>query len=105
MDEANSQGDHAAGAYGAATSILREADVRRALTRIAHEIAERNASDPGLCLVGIHPRGGFLAGRLRDMLSALLDVAFPLWDLDIGLCRDRVPRRPRPPILQLSHSA
>ncbi|TMM19271.1 MAG: bifunctional pyr operon transcriptional regulator/uracil phosphoribosyltransferase PyrR [Actinobacteria bacterium] len=103
MDEANSQGDHAAGAYGAATIILREADVRRALTRIAHEIAERNASDPGLCLVGIHRRGAFLAGRLRDMLSALLDVAVPLGDLDIGFYRDDVASRPDSPIVHASH--
>ncbi len=103
MDEASSQGDHAAGAEGAATIILREADVRRALTRIAHEIAERNSSDPGLCIVGIHRRGALLAGRLRDMLAALLDSEVPLGDLDIGFYRDDVASRPDSPILHASH--
>jgi len=104
MDEASSQGDHAAGADGAAVAIiLREADVRRALTRIAHEIAERNANDPGLSIVGIHRRGAFLAGRLRDMLAALLDCEVPLGDLDIGFYRDDVASRPDSPILHASH--
>jgi pyrimidine operon attenuation protein / uracil phosphoribosyltransferase len=103
MDEASSQRDHAAGAEGAATIILREADVRRALTRIAHEIAERNSSDPGLCIVGIHRRGAFLAGRLREMLAALLDCEVPLGDLDIGFYRDDVASRPDSPILHASH--
>jgi len=103
MDEANSQGDHAAGAEGAAAIILRDADVRRALTRIAHEIAERNSSDPGLCIVGIHRRGALLAGRLRDMLAALLDSEVPLGDLDIGFYRDDVASRPDSPILHASH--
>src|SRR5438552_3522569 len=96
MDEASSQGDHAAGADGAAVAIiLREADVRRALTRIAHEIAERNANDPGLSIVGIHRRG--------DILAALLDCEVPLGDLDIGFYRDDVASRPDSPILHASH--
>src|SRR5437899_2215392 len=103
MDEASSHGDIAAGAEGAATIILREADVRRALTRIAHEIAERNSSDPGLCIVGIHRRGAFLAERLRAMLAALLDCEVPLGDLDIGFYRDDVASRPESPILHASH--
>ena len=103
MDEASSRAEAAASAQGAATIVLREGDVRRALTRIAHEIAERNASDHGLCIVGIHRRGAFLARRLRDMLSGLLDCEIPLGDLDIGFYRDDVASRPDSPILHASH--
>jgi pyrimidine operon attenuation protein/uracil phosphoribosyltransferase len=105
-------------------TVLREDDLRRALTRIAHEIVERNPGasrgfhdpsrpDPGgpvhggdslaLALVGIHRRGAFLARRLRDMLEALLGVEVPLGDLDIGFYRDDVSRRPDAPIVHASH--
>jgi len=103
MQEPSAQGGEAAGARGAATVVLREADVGRALTRISHEIAERNSGDRGLCLVGIHRRGAFLARRLRDMLAALLDTEVPLGDVDIGFYRDDVASRPESPILHASH--
>src|ERR1700730_11239435 len=103
MEELNSQAEHSASAEGAASIVLREDDVRRALTRIAHEIAERNASDRGLCIVGIHRRGAFLARRLRDALVDLLDCEIPLGDLDIGFYRDDVSSRPESPILHASH--
>jgi len=103
MEESSSQADHSASADDAATIVLREEDVRRALTRIAHEIAERNSSDRGLSIVGIHRRGAFLARRLRDMLVGLLDCEIPLGDLDIGFYRDDVASRPESPILHASH--
>jgi len=103
MEESSSQAGHSASADGAATIVLREEDVRRALTRIAHEIAERNSSDRGLSIVGIHRRGAFLARRLRDMLVGLLDCEIPLGDLDIGFYRDDVASRPESPILHASH--
>ncbi|HWG07694.1 MAG TPA: bifunctional pyr operon transcriptional regulator/uracil phosphoribosyltransferase PyrR [Solirubrobacteraceae bacterium] len=105
--------------------VLREGDVQRALTRIAHEIAERNpraggdhrdaaslhngASAPGsdppadLAIVGIHRRGAFLAGRLRELLEDLLGAEVPLGDLDIGFYRDDVASRPDAPVVHASH--
>jgi pyrimidine operon attenuation protein / uracil phosphoribosyltransferase len=103
MEESSSQADHSASADGAATIVLREGDVRRALTRIAHEIAERNSSGRGLSIVGIHRRGALLAQRLRDMLAELLDCEIPLGDLDIGFYRDDVASRPESPIVHASH--
>ncbi len=105
-------------------TVLREDELRRALTRIAHEIVERNPSDsrhladldaseqpeqpvlseqPVLALVGIHRRGAFLAHRLRGLLEGLLDVEVPLGDLDIGFYRDDVSRRPDTPVVHASH--
>jgi len=83
--------------------ILDATAILRALTRIAHEIAERNATDPELSIVGIHRRGAFIASRLRDTLAALLDCEVPLGDLDIGFYRDDVASRPDSPILHASH--
>jgi pyrimidine operon attenuation protein/uracil phosphoribosyltransferase len=83
--------------------VLREEEVGRALTRIAHEIIERNPSDPAPALVGIHSRGAFLAERLHALLEDLLDAPVPLGDLDIGFYRDDVATRPEAPILHASH--
>jgi pyrimidine operon attenuation protein/uracil phosphoribosyltransferase len=83
--------------------VLGEDDVRRALTRIAHEIAERNPRAASLVIVGIHRRGAFLARRLQALLAELLDADIPLGDLDIGFYRDDVGRRPEAPIVHASH--
>jgi pyrimidine operon attenuation protein/uracil phosphoribosyltransferase len=83
--------------------VLREEEVQRALTRIAHEIVERNPQPPVAALVGIHRRGAFLARRLHTLLEELLDTAVPLGDLDIGFYRDDVTSRPEAPVLHASH--
>jgi pyrimidine operon attenuation protein/uracil phosphoribosyltransferase len=83
--------------------VLDEDGVRRALTRIAHEIAERNPRAESLAVVGIHRRGAFLAERLQAQLCDLLAAEIPLGDLDIGFYRDDVTRRPGAPVLHASH--
>ena len=83
--------------------VLHEEEVGRALTRIAHEILERNASGPAPALVGIHRRGAFLAQRLHGLLEELLGEHVPLGDLDIGFYRDDVATRPDAPVLHASH--
>jgi pyrimidine operon attenuation protein / uracil phosphoribosyltransferase len=83
--------------------VLGESDVQRALTRIAHEISERNPDPPAPALIGIHSRGAFLAERLRDELEALLGCQVLLGDLDIGFYRDDVSSRPDAPIVHASH--
>jgi len=83
--------------------VLHEEEVGRALTRIAHEIVERNPSEPIPALVGIHRRGAFLAQRLHVLLEELLDAPVPLGDLDIGFYRDDVSTRPDAPVLHASH--
>jgi pyrimidine operon attenuation protein/uracil phosphoribosyltransferase len=83
--------------------VLREEEVQRALTRIAHEIVERNPEPPVTALVGIHRRGAFLARRLHALLEELLDTDVPLGDLDIAFYRDDVTSRPDAPILHASH--
>ena len=80
--------EHTRHADDAATVVLREGDMQRALTRIAHEIAERNAGAGAPSLVGIHRRGAFLARRLQDTLQQLLGTEVALGDLDIGFSRD-----------------
>jgi pyrimidine operon attenuation protein / uracil phosphoribosyltransferase len=83
--------------------VLGEREVRNALVRIAHEIAERNPDQPAPALVGIHRRGAFLAERLQPWLVDLLDAEVPLGDLDIALYRDDVATRPDAPVVHASH--
>jgi len=83
--------------------VLREEEITSALTRIAHEILERNRWDPPPALVGIHRRGAILAGRLHELLEELGREDVPLGDLDIGFYRDDVATRPDAPVLHASH--
>jgi len=83
--------------------VLREEEISSALTRIAHEILERNTFDPPPALVGIHRRGAILARRLHRQLEELSQERVPLGDLDIGFYRDDVGTRPDAPVLHASH--
>ena len=63
-------------------------DVRRAITRIAHEILERNGGVDALAVVGIQTRGAFLARRVAKEIEDIESVAVPVGILDITLYRD-----------------
>src|SRR3990167_3381026 len=80
--------------------ILNDQDIRRALTRIAHEILERNKGATGLAFVGIHTRGLPLAERLAALVRQFEGVDVPVGALDIALYRDDLARRPLRPELQ-----
>jgi pyrimidine operon attenuation protein/uracil phosphoribosyltransferase len=68
--------------------ILYEEDIRRAVTRIAHEIMERNRGCERLVLVGLLTRGVPLARRLARSIAQFEGVEVPVGELDIGLYRD-----------------
>ncbi len=68
-------------------------EIRRALTRVAHEILERNRGAGDLALVGIHTRGVFLARRLAQNIARFEGEDVPVAELDIGLYRDDVRER------------
>ncbi len=73
--------------------IVMDADrIGRALTRIAHEIVERNKNLDGLALVGIRSRGEHLARRLATALKAITGQDVPTGALDITLYRDDLMR-------------
>ncbi|MDP8943586.1 MAG: bifunctional pyr operon transcriptional regulator/uracil phosphoribosyltransferase PyrR [Actinomycetota bacterium] len=84
--------------------VLDEADVRRTLVRIAHEIVERTGGDD-LALVGIHRRGAVLARRLHARVRELTGAPVPLGDLDISFYRDDLALRDgrRQPVVHASH--
>ncbi|AIZ44046.1 bifunctional pyrimidine regulatory protein PyrR uracil phosphoribosyltransferase [Deinococcus radiopugnans] len=80
--------------------ILSDDETRRALTRIAHEIIERNKGADRLALIGIHTRGIPLATRLAAKLSELEGVDVPTGMLDITLYRDDLSEVAHQPIIR-----
>jgi pyrimidine operon attenuation protein/uracil phosphoribosyltransferase len=72
--------------------IMDAGSMDRALTRIAHEIVEKNKTLRGVGVVGIRSRGVPLARRLAQKLEAIEGVAPPVGLLDINLYRDDLSR-------------
>ncbi|WP_157048987.1 bifunctional pyr operon transcriptional regulator/uracil phosphoribosyltransferase PyrR [Syntrophomonas palmitatica] len=70
------------------TQIMDAVAMKRALTRISHEIIERNKGVDNLVLVGIRRRGGPLAARLAERIEEIEGVKIPVGILDITLYRD-----------------
>lgn len=78
------------------TVILDATAIQRALTRIAHEIAERNENSAEVALVGIPTGGDHLAARLAKILAGLWNHPVPVGVLDTTLHRDDLDQRATP---------
>src|SRR3954454_22565530 len=78
----------------AGRAVLDAGEIRRALTRIAHEVLERNKGAENLVLAGIHTRGVTLARRLARRLEEIEDHLVPLGELDITMYRDDLRSQP-----------
>jgi len=84
-------GGHPAGtAGGRETRLMDETEIRRATTRIAHEILERNKGPGDLVLVGIAARGDDLARRLAAEIRRIEGADVPVGVLDITFYRDDI---------------
>ncbi len=68
--------------------VLDEPAIRRALTRIAHEIIEKNKGIDDLLIVGIRTRGIYIANRLAQRIKQIEGKSVPVGELDITLYRD-----------------
>lgn len=77
-----------------ARTVLHEADISRALTRIAHEILESNRGAENLVLLGIPTRGVTLAHRLSAAIGAIAQTTVPVGALDVTLFRDDLASQP-----------
>lgn len=78
--------------------VLDEPALDRALTRIAHEILERNAGAADLAFVGLRTRGITLAQRLARKIADIDGAQIPVGTLDITLYRDDLDMRGAPVI-------
>lgn len=82
--------------------LMSATEMRRALTRIAHEVVERNHGCENLVVVGVYTRGVTLAKRIAAAIKGIEGVEVPVGALDIGLYRDDLPYLGVPPKLRPS---
>jgi pyrimidine operon attenuation protein/uracil phosphoribosyltransferase len=82
------------GVFVAHSQVLSAADVQRALTRMAHEIVERNGGIEDVVLVGLQTGGIPLATRMAEALSQIEQADVVLGSLDVAFYRDDIGLRP-----------
>src|SRR3954468_12612139 len=80
------------------TRVFDSSDLRRAHTRIAHEIVERNHGADDLVLVGLHTRGPAIAHRLATAIAEFEQTEVPVGTLDVAFYRDDIGLRPVQPL-------
>lgn len=68
--------------------IMNEQDVERAITRIAHQIIEKNHGTEDLCIIGVRSRGVPLANRISENIKKIENTTVDVGALDITLYRD-----------------
>ena len=78
----------------ASRTVLDARDITRALTRISHEILERNRGAADLVLLGIPSRGVPLAERIAERMASVEGVSVPVGSLDVTMYRDDLRLKP-----------
>ena len=80
------------------TVVLTAEQMSRTITRIAHEILEKNPREEKLAVVGIHTRGAFLGERIHKLLCDVGGREYADGNLDISFYRDDVATRLNPEV-------
>jgi pyrimidine operon attenuation protein / uracil phosphoribosyltransferase len=80
--------------------LMNKKDIDRALTRMAHEIIEKNKGIGKLCLVGIQRGGVYLAQRLAAKIKEIEKKEIPVGALDIAFYRDDLSIRKQQPVVR-----
>ena len=80
--------------------VLTEQDISRAVTRITHEILEKNKGATSLVLVGIRTRGATLAKRIEKKINDIEGIEVDLGVLDITLYRDDLSAGKQNPVIE-----
>ena len=80
--------------------VLDSPSIERTLTRMAHEILEKNKGGEGLALIGIQTRGVILARRIEKAIHAIAGRSLPMGILDINLYRDDLTRVAEQPVIR-----
>jgi len=80
--------------------LLDRKDMERAITRMAHEIIEKNKGGGSLCLVGIQRGGVHIANRISARLEEIEGTRVPVGTLDISLYRDDINVRKEQPVVR-----
>lgn len=85
-----------------AKELLNKKDIERILSRIAHEIIEKNKGTENLCLIGIQSGGVYIAKRLSMKIGSIENAEIPVGSLDISLYRDDIGIRKGHPVVRLT---
>lgn len=80
--------------------LLDKTDIDRVITRMAHEIIEKNKGIASICLVGIQRGGVHIAKRLSSRLETIEGKSIPVGTLDITLYRDDINVRKEQPVVR-----
>lgn len=80
--------------------LLSSKDIKRIISRISHEIIEKNKGVENLYLVGIQRGGVYLARRIASHIKAIEEVDVPVGSLDISLYRDDINIRKEHPVVR-----
>lgn len=83
-----------------AKELLNKKDIERIISRVAHEIIEKNKGPEGICLVGIQRGGVHLAARIAKKIKAIESASVPVGSLDISLYRDDLSLRRDHPVVR-----
>ncbi|MBK6680006.1 MAG: bifunctional pyr operon transcriptional regulator/uracil phosphoribosyltransferase PyrR [Ignavibacteriales bacterium] len=83
--------------------ILDQEALLRIITRMSHEIIEKNKGPENLIIMGLRTRGEYLATRLRDKILSIENVDVPLGILDVTLYRDDFRTRLKQPEVSVSN--
>jgi len=78
--------------------ILTSGNLQRVLTRMAHEIAERNDDSPNVVIAGVQRGGIHLAGRLAKLLESIWKHPVPVANIDVSMHRDDLDHQPVPTV-------
>lgn len=80
--------------------VLSADQVRRSITRVAHEILERNGGAGNIAIVGVRTRGEPLAKRVAERVKEIENVEVPMGVVDITLYRDDLSHTAEQPIVR-----
>lgn len=81
-------------------TVMNEKGISRAITRIAHEILEKNNGAESLVIIGIIRRGAALAKRIADKIEQIEGILPPVGLLDINMYRDDIHSKHDQPIIE-----
>ncbi len=83
--------------------ILNRQDIQRIVTRLAHEILEKNRGSDNLVIVGIRTRGAYLASRIAEKIRSIESKPIPTGFLDVTLYRDDFRTRLKQPSVEVTN--
>ena len=92
-------GSGVTGTYKEKARLMDEAAMDRAITRLSHEILEKNNGAEGVVLIGIRRRGYPLAERIAAKIRQIEGVSVPVGEMDITFYRDDLSHGSDQPIL------